>query len=606
MTAVPSPMPGMVVAVHARAGERVQPGDLLVTVEAMKCELSVRACAAGRLVRIADVGEVVSADGTVAVLDGRPARLRPAGPQQAVDTALAGWGDRACFTELDLVDGFALTPVMRPLGDQPAGITVGIMSHWFAGHDRPTERVWLAGDPARMLGAVAEPECRRIIAAVDRAERLGVPLEWVAVSSGARISMDSGTENMDWCAAVMRRLLTFTAAGGEMIVIVAGVNVGAQSYFNAAGTMLSHCAGLLVQLDGAPMVLTGHQALAVSGGVSASDDLGLGGYEAVMGPNGQAHHRATDLAAAYRIVIDHLRLTRAKHLPTADPAERDVCASPYDGRLTVGAVLEAESNPARKQPFHIRPVMAAVADADAVRLERWADMHGADGAVVWDTAIAGTPVSLIGIESHPRPNPDRPHEPQWWSAGTLYPAAAKKISRALVHASGRRPVVVLANLAGFDGSAWSLRQGQLEAGAGIARAVVDFDGPIVVVIIGRFHGGAYVVFNKELNPRLRMIALNGTRVSVIGGSAAASVVLTREVRARADRLEADGHPQAQRAARAEVAAHFDEVHSVDRARQLGSVDAVIEPAQLRPVVARLISGADRGVRVPQPTTSARM
>jgi len=226
---------------------------------------------------------------------------------------------------------------------------------------------------------------------------------------------------------------------------------------------------------------------------------------------------------------------------------------------------------------------------------------------VWDTAIGGVPTTLIGIESQPRPNLGAtPGEPAWWSAGTLYPAAAKKIARALVHASGRRPVVVLANLAGFDGSAWALRAGQLEEGASIARAVVGFDGPIVVVIIGRFHGGAYVVFNKALNPDLRMVALSGTKVSVIGGSSAAEVVLTRDVRERVAGLSADGHPQPHRTARSEVAARFDDVHSVDRALELGSVDAVIEPRELRPVVAGLLSG--HGHRVPgqRPSERARV
>ena len=39
--------------------------------------------------------------------------------------------------------------------------------------------------------------------------------------------------------------------------------------------------------------------------------------------------------------------------------------------------------------------------------------------------------------------------------------------------------MVLANLSGFDGSPESLRKLQLEYGAEIGRAVVNFDGPIV-------------------------------------------------------------------------------------------------------------------------------
>ena len=46
------------------------------------------------------------------------------------------------------------------------------------------------------------------------------------------------------------------------------------------------------------MVLTGKQALDYSGGVSAEDNLGIGGYERIMGPNGQAQYWAPDLASA--------------------------------------------------------------------------------------------------------------------------------------------------------------------------------------------------------------------------------------------------------------------------------------------------------------------
>ena len=60
-------------------------------------------------------------------------------------------------------------------------------------------RVLLLFDPTRRMGALAEPECRRIVAAIELAERLDVPVEWVAVSAGARIDWDSGTENLLDC-----------------------------------------------------------------------------------------------------------------------------------------------------------------------------------------------------------------------------------------------------------------------------------------------------------------------------------------------------------------------------------------------------------------------
>lgn len=536
-----------------------------------------------------------------------PGVTPPPHPAQAVATALSVHipGRRgAQFQEYDLVDDAArsahdpsldtLTPVEREVGSQRCGIVVGLLTHWFTGHDGPTQRVWLGADPRRAMGAVAEAECRRIIAAIDLAAQRGLPLEWVALSAGARISMDSGTENMDWCARVVRRLLEFTQTGGQVIVITAGVNVGAQSYWNAVATMLTHCAGMLVMVQGSSMVLTGRRALAASGAVSEEDDTLLGGYDAVMGPNGQSHHSAETLEQAYRLVLLHHDLLGQSAQPryTHDAWDRDVCATPYRGRLavdSVGDVLDEAANPGRKTPFEIRAVMQALQDQDSPHLERWTDQAGADGAVVWDTRLGGRAVTVIGVESHHRqdrhgagPGPDQ----SWWSAATLYPGASKKIARALNHASRRRPVVLLANLAGFDGSAWSLRNQQLEVGAEIARAVVNFEGPIVVCIIGRFHGGAYVVFNKTLNPALRMVALAGTKVSVIGGTAAAEVVLTRQVKQRAT---ADGVDLRQ--ARADVAAQFDDVHSVDRALAVGSVDAIIAAGSLRPALIAEVNAA---------------
>src|SRR6185369_13766822 len=133
----------------------------------------------------------------------------------------------------------------------------------------------LLGDPTKSLGALAQPECARVIAALDLAERLGVPLDWFALSAGARIAMDSGTENMDWIAAVLRRIVEFTQRGGEINIVVAGINVGAQPYWNAEATMLMHTRGILIMTPASAMVLTGKRALDYSGSVSAEDNQGI-------------------------------------------------------------------------------------------------------------------------------------------------------------------------------------------------------------------------------------------------------------------------------------------------------------------------------------------
>ncbi len=92
--------------------------------------------------------------------------------------------------------------------------------------------------------------------------------------------------------------------------------------------------------------------------------------------------------------------------------------------------------------------------------------------------------------------------------------------------------MVLANLSGFDGSPESLRNVQLEYGAEIGRAIVNFDGPIVFCVISRYHGGAFVVFSGVLNDNMEVLAVEGSYASVLGGAPAAAVVFTGEVNKR--------------------------------------------------------------------------
>ncbi len=441
------------------------------------------------------------------------------------------------FIEYDL-DGDLLVPVDRPPGKNAANLVVGIIRNITEKYPEGMRRVILLGDPSRNLGALAEPECRRINAALDLAEQLGLPVEWFALSSGARIAMDSGTENMDWIAAVLRRLIEFTQRGGEVNVVVTGINVGAQPYWNAEATMLLHTKGILVMTPESAMVLTGKQALDYSGGVSAEDNFGIGGYERVMGPNGQAQYWAPDLEGASRILFahyDHAYRAPQERYPrralTSDPYDRDVQTFPHapvDGTdfTVVGDVFSQSRNPGRKQPFDMRSVMRSVTDLDREPLERWARLADGDTSIVWDAHIGGIPVCLLGFESHQltRHGLVPADGPQQWTSGTLFPVSSKKTARAINAASGNRPLVVLANLSGFDGSPESMRRLQLEYGAEIGRAITNFDGPIVFCVVSRYHGGAFVVFSKPLNERVEIAAVEGSYASVIGGAPAAAVV----------------------------------------------------------------------------------
>ncbi|MDR1624966.1 MAG: biotin/lipoyl-binding protein [Spirochaetia bacterium] len=510
----------------------------------------------------------------------------------------------------------------RPYGQNTGNIVFGLISNPLP-CGRLARRVIIISDPTADLGSLAEAECRRVNAALDLAEDLGIPAEFLPVSGGARIDMDSGTENLDWTASTLRRIIEYTQRGKELNIIVAGINVGAQSYWDAEATMLMHTRGLLVMTEDASLLLTGKKALDFSGSVSAEDNVGIGGAAKIMEPNGQAQIRVKNLKEAWLVLFRHYSLSYREpgslypaRAATGDPADRDIGLFPYkdshgQGFAAIGDIFSPKLNPERKKPFDIRQVMGALVDQDLPRLERWGGMRDAETAIVWEARIAGYAAGIIGIESRPVPRQgDVPWDgPENWPGGTLFPLSSKKVARGINAFSGRLPLVMLANLSGFDGSPESLRKLQLEYGAEIGRAVVNFRGPFIFVVIARYHGGAYVVFSKRLNANLHSVALEGAYASVIGGAPAAAVVfpslVLKETYQDPQVIKAQGklktgsgftqkdfeeifrrvHAEKQSA----LAARFDRTHCVERARQVGSIDAIVTVKDLRPYIAKKIA-----------------
>ncbi|WP_372368542.1 carboxyl transferase domain-containing protein [Candidatus Uabimicrobium sp. HlEnr_7] len=530
---------------------------------------------------------------------------------------------RGVFKELDLQydeksDQHRLLSVAdRPYGKNKSNIIFGTIINFSKNHPYGLKRVLILGDPSGDMGSLAEDECRRINAAIDFAQERNLPVEWIPISSGARIDMQSGTENLDWTASTLRKIIEFTQQGGEINMIVAGTNVGAQSYWNAEATMLMHTAGLLIMTSDASMLLTGKKALDFSGSVSAGNNLGIGGAERIMAPNGQAQIWVENLTEAYQVLFRHYDVTyRAPgsvfpmKRETKDPKTRSVSEAPYQDSLgqgftKVGDIFSIECNRERKKPFDMRQIMEAVVDRDFGHVERWQLMKNAEIAVVWETRIGGYSVGLIGIESRPltRIGPLANDGPETWNGGTLFPKSSQKIARAINSYSDCMPLVILANLSGFDGSPESLRNCQLEYGAEIGRAVVNFKGPIIFVVTARYHGGAYVVFSRSLNPYLRVAAIEGTYASVIGGAPAAAVVFPKKVQKDtysdltvinaqkdlvAGKISQNEFKQIFQKVYTEkqndLAQEFDSVHSVKRAQAVGSIHDIISAKNLRPYI----------------------
>ena len=181
--------------------------------------------------------------------------------------------------------------------------------------------------------------------------------------------------------------------------------------------MLMGSRGILVMTPASAMVLTGKSSLEYSGGVSAEDNFGIGGFDRIMGPNGQGQYWAPTLAEACALLLRHYEHayivpgeSGPRRAPTSDPFDRDVCGSPLKAVAgsdlsRVGDIFSAELNGKRKKPFFMRSLMRAVTDADHEPFERWARWRDGENAIVWEAHVGGIPGLPHRVRiTHPPPD----------------------------------------------------------------------------------------------------------------------------------------------------------------------------------------------------------
>ena len=161
------------------------------------------------------------------------------------------------------------------------------------------------------------------------------------------------------------------------------------------------------------MVLTGKQALDFSGGVSADDNFGIGGYDRVMGPNGQAQYWAPSLADACALLLHHYELhvrDARRAVPAPDrrrptPLDRDVRPFPHAAVPDCDFTRRRRHLLCRAQPRAQAALRHALGDARGHRpatASRWSAgrrWREGDNSVVWDTRIGGIPVSACSAWS---------------------------------------------------------------------------------------------------------------------------------------------------------------------------------------------------------------
>jgi acetyl-CoA carboxylase/biotin carboxylase 1 len=312
-----------------------------------------------------------------------------------------------------------------------------------------------------------------------------------------------GVENLQG-SALLAGQMSLNYATVPTISVVTGRSVGIGAYLNRLGRRV-------VQVSGAPIILTGAAALNRLLGkdvYSSNDQIGGNG---IMQPNGVSHWGTKDDLAAIQCVMRWLdyvvpdTTVAAPLIPRAitqcapDPIDRDVTfaptvATPYDPRQMLDGAL-AENG------------LEGIFDRGSFQeaLAEWAP-----SVVVGRATLGGLPCGVIAVETRTvrKHDPADPADPSSRATFTAqagqvwFPDSARKTADAMEDFRLERlPCFVVANWRGFSGGMRDMFDEVLKFGASIVDNLRVYDQPVMIYVpkYGELRGGAWVVVDPIIN-----------------------------------------------------------------------------------------------------------
>ena len=357
---------------------------------------------------------------------------------------------------------------------------------------------------------------------------------------------------------------TLSSLGVPQIACVMGSCTAGGAYVPAMSdeTIIVRRQGTIF-LGGPPLVK------AATGEVVSAEDLGGADVHARL--SGVADHYATDdvhaLAIARRIV-GTLNTRKLIDVDIKEPVE------PAYGSEDLSAIVPTDL----KKQYDIREVIARIVDGS--EFDEFKRLYGTT-LVTGFAHIWGVPVGIIG------------------NNGILFSESALKGAHFIELCCQRRiPLLFLQNISGFMVGRQYEAGGIAKDGAKLVTAVACAQVPKLTLLVGgSFGAGNYGMCGRAYSPRF-LFAWPNSRISVMGGEQAASVLAT----VRRDNIEADGKswtPEEEEAFKAPIRDRYEKEGSPYYASARLWDDGIILPSETRRVVGLALS-ATLNAPIPEP------
>jgi 3-methylcrotonyl-CoA carboxylase beta subunit len=399
---------------------------------------------------------------------------------------------------------------------------------------------------------------------VARENRL--PCLYLVDSGGANLPHQTEVfPDRDHFGRIFYNQATLSSLGIPQIACVMGSCTAGGAYVPAMSdeTIIVRKQGTIF-LGGPPLVK------AATGEVVSAEDLG--GADVHARQSGVADHYATDdvhaLAIARRIV-GTLNTRKCIDIDLAEPVDPRYAADDLD------AIVPTDL----KKQYDIREVIARLVDGS--EFDEFKRLYGTT-LVTGFARIWGIPVGIIA------------------NNGILFSESAQKGAHFIELCCQRRiPLLFLQNISGFMVGRQYEAGGIAKDGAKLVTAVACAAVPKITVLVGgSFGAGNYGMAGRAYSPRF-LFTWPNSRISVMGGEQAASVLAT----VRRDNFEADGKAwsaEDEEAFKAPIRARYEEEGSPYYATARLWDDGIILPSETRRVLGLAFSAT---LNAPVPPTT---
>lgn len=499
------------------------------------------------------------------------AKQRKRGKMLARERVDALLDDGTDFLELGLWAGHDM---YEEWGGAPAaGVVVGIGT--VAGRDV----VVVANDATVKAGAWFPITCKKVLRAQEIALENRLPIVYLVDSAGVFLPMqDEIFPDKEHFGRVFFNNARLSAEGVFQVAAIMGSCVAGGAYLPIMSDE-SH----IVEGTGSIFLAGSHLVKAAIG--EEIDNQELGGAVVQADVSGVVDHRHPDDATCLATIRE--QISQLAHPQMSPFARREPAPPLHPAEELYGVVPRAKS-----KPYDTHEILARLLDGS--EFLEFKSEYGQ--AIVCGTGwIDGWPVGVVANQRSvvARKTGTGPRDRELQIGGVVYSDAADKGARFVQLCNQKKiPLLFLQDVTGFMVGSRAERGGIIKDGAKMVNAVANSTVPKITLFVGNsFGAGNYAMCGKAYGARF-LYAWPSATIAVMGGEQASKVLLSIQLKNR------DVGDQEKEELLAEIRARYAATEDPRYAAARLWVDALIDPAKTRAVLARSLSAVAHSGPIP--------